>query len=488
MAAYNPLVVHVTASLGVSTQHPADHAHEPRELDYDHAFSSSYTRVVTTTVNITGRLPNAIFTLPAHVVHAIGAASEVQDYHLWPFVCHKFYLAQKEFLANKRDLADKRITVSLDCGRLYIIGACFRLLHLVRVPTVLDVWHEYAACFIKTARGMYACGINKSGLGLGHTTPWLMPERLPIEMEVQEVIQFPTRTLFRTNVEWLGCGNNSYGALGLGNGTHYPTPTAFEDKSITRWAGADTYAFAWTPRGVMACGRNVANQCGVFGRNDPSDGMRLEYIKELTPVRLPDDVKANVDQIVCTADDLFPNMSLFKPDRDRSTFFICGRRCFACGTNMYGELGIGTMGDVLVPTELPMAVDQVISCNYRSVFRSGDSLVACGYNCNGEINSTEQYVVTPAPLHAPVDTLRVFITEGSFLLELADGSWVGRGDWREMDQYGSIADDSGRIDPLMWSLLTVFDVDHPDFARPGSGRVMALPGFHSSLHSLDDNE
>ncbi len=86
--------------------------------------SSDYTRKVDRTTDITGRLPNAVYTLPPRLVHAIIGRAELSAATREALVaeCKKFYLASREYEESKVVFVDKHhdeiTTITLDCGRL----------------------------------------------------------------------------------------------------------------------------------------------------------------------------------------------------------------------------------------------------------------------------------------------------------------------------------------------------------------------------------
>ncbi len=86
-----------------------------------------------------------------------------------------------------------------------------------------------------------------------------------------------------------------------------------------------------------------------------------------------------------------------------STFFISGRRCFACGSNTCGRLGVGSNDEFIrTPTELPVPVDDLITSDRITVIRSGDTLLACGDNIHRQISDEDDdEITTPTRLQLP---------------------------------------------------------------------------------------
>ncbi len=404
--------------------------------------SSDYTREVTRTTDIAGRLPNAVYTLPPHIVQAIVGRAAIRAKRPLVAACKKFYLAHRQYEESKKVFVDGKgdesTTITLDCGRLYAegnndCGQCgIRLKmkdvtdpRLIRLPPVLRVWCCHNHWFAKTTRGLYAWGENKyrykvdkygrnwhtwGMLGL-HYEYVRRPLRVPIDSEVLDVYQKSGQSLFRTSSGWLGCGGYSHGQLGLGfTDDYFIGPTAIQgSEGVTRWREGSDRNFAFTLNSILTCGRNDYGKCGVGSTDD---------ITTLTPVALPDDVKGRVDRVVCNGG---------------SSFFISGRRCFGCGSNRRGRLGIGSEeGIVPTPTELLVVDDIIVSENGVNVIWSGDTLLACGDSARRPIasNGTPRSTA-PTPLSLPGPVVKVNVGQLNVFVQLTDGSWVGRGRYFE---------------------------------------------------------
>ncbi len=147
--------------------------------------------------------------------------------------------------------------------------------------------------------------------------------------------------------------------------------------------------------------------CGVGSTDD---------VTTLTPVVLPDDVRGRVDRVVSC---------------NGSSFFITDRRCFGCGSNGEGQLGLGHTNYVNAPTELPIPVNDIIAYCSLTVIRSGDTLLACGDNRHGQIlselsNASRQFT-SPTNVKLPGSVVKVVVDSESICAQLKDGSWVGQG-------------------------------------------------------------
>ncbi len=409
--------------------------------------SSDYYREVTRTTDIAGRLPNAVYTLPPHIVQAIVGRAAIRAKRPLFAECKKFYLAAMQYEESKEvfvDGQDERITtIALDCGRLYAkgnnrLGQCgigseedeVTDPRLIRLPPVLQVWHESVRWFAKTTRGLYTWVVYKirknarrrrffRGRYVGQVRRMRKapgnenvrnvrhPRRVSIDSEVLDVYQTSGESFFRTSTGWLGCGGNGGSQLGLGHRNNVTTPTPIPgSEGVTRWMGDYHSTFAFTHGGMLACGRNFWGECGVGSTDDE--------ITTLTPVALPDDVKGRVDRVVICSD---------------SAFFLSGRRCFGCGRND-GKLGI---------------------------------------------ESDEMRTPTPTDLPGPV--VKCFVDRGFVQLEY--GAWVGRG-WYEKKYFIPVPDadliDGPRYNPLLPGWTPVIDEFAGQLnAREAADNVMFLP-------------
>ncbi len=407
----------------------------PIETIFRPLFSSDYTRKVDKTTDIAGRLPNAVYTLPPHLVQAIVGLAEVTYATRKTLVaeCTKFYLADRQYEESKEVFVDteddESTTITLDCGRLYSegdnrqgqcgIGSDEEEVTFpcpIRLSPVLQVWCGHYRWFAKTTRGLYAWG--NGSLGLGDDDLNNQPRRVPIDIEVLTVYLTSDQSLFRTSSGWLGCGDNSYGQLALGHSCENVTTPALIPGSdgVTRLTGDVNVTFAFTDGGLLASGDNRYGQCGV--------GSTERHIPTLTPVALPYDVKGRVGRVVCDGG---------------SSFFIAGRRCFVAGSNGDGRLGMWSKEAIIrTPTELHVPVDDVIidfDEIWISIFdfcvtviRSGNTLLACGDNRLRKVSTANtRKLTTLTTLSLPGPVVKVFVDCGFMFVQLTDGAWVGRG-------------------------------------------------------------
>ncbi len=283
------------------------------------------------------------------------------------------------------------------------------------------MWNHTGSWFAKTTRGLFAWGFNPKGrLGVGptedsqrpHDTRVDTPRRVVLDEEVLEISMFHENVTFIRTANltgWLGRGDNTCFQMDIPDSwapVYRPTPIP-GSREVTRVMTSFNSTFAWTPTGLLSCGRPAHRQTGVDSRDDD--------ITTLTPVDLPD-VKGRVDRVV---------------SNHASSFFLAGRRCFVCGYCSYGVLGNHKKWNFPdpPPEELPFPVDDVITCN-ATVFRTGAGLKVCGSNLfslfTDEDGVDNPKVSLTLPRGRPRVT-RVAIVDRSMFIRRRDGTWFGRG-------------------------------------------------------------
>ncbi len=269
-----------------------------------HLISSDFTCTVTKTMNIPGRLPNALYTLPFPVLWAIMnhvALDEATKERL-PAVCRKFYVAlsqyeqsKETFRSNGPDTVNTQDTViDLDCGRLYArggnnYGQCgvgsatgeVPSPRLIRLPPVLHLWGKYATWIAATTRGLYAWGrsdVGQTGTGV-EGRDVVRPTLVDMDVDGVTDVSITYDGLFiKTSSGWSACGKNDCGQLGVSTvGANVVRPTSCPDSwDIVRWQCAYNTTFAWTATETLACGENNYGQLGV--------GLDDDAVPTLTPL------------------------------------------------------------------------------------------------------------------------------------------------------------------------------------------------------------
>ncbi len=423
-------------------------------------FSSWYTRKVTKTVNIDGRLPNALFTLPTHLIRAVVRTAAIdgaarREFHA---ICRKFLLAEEDGRCSVQTFVNDGTTMALDCGRLFSsgnnsFGQCGVVSEEdevtgprhVRLPPVLDVWCFCSGWLACTTSGLYGWGRNHHGrLGVQSISSQLRFPHRVYPGQVVDVRQFVAQTLFTSSSGWVGAGSNTHGQLGQGHNRVVPAPAPIPGTScVTRWCVVGRVTFAWSDAGLLACGANRFGQCGV--------GSTERYITTLTSVALPGEVKGRVDRVVGDG---------------RSTFMLSGRRCFGCGDNTTRQLSLDGHA-YPTPTELPVPVDDIVTNNDSTVVLSGGQLLSCGDNSFHQLTDIRPDPRGLAPLltPGPVDAVALpdedsFSSSTNAFARLVSGGWVGRGE----------AD--GRRFPASQSALTNGSLPGWTPVREGFGRQL----------------
>ncbi len=420
-------------------------------------FSADRDRPVTATVGIKGDLPNRVFTLTHPTIATILYSADCDDHRtLLPFLCKKFFMVHNAFARDARELATsfmcRQTRLQIFAGRVFAsgdneFGQCgpgpdtIPRPRRVRIPPTLDAWDAAGAWFASTTQGLYAWGMNDGRLGVGSDNVDQAPSRVPLPGPLLQLTTFRNATFVRVAGQpgWLAFGWNDTGWLGVatdgrrrrrGNCVRAPRHVIGSDR-VSRFMSADGMTFGWTPEALLACGDNMNGQCGV--------GSTEAHINTLTPVALPDDVKGRVDRVVHVS----------------STFFISGRRCFGCGNNVFGQLGIGRSRQCICDpriAELPFLVDDVAG-GTTTVFLTDGQLMVCGDNDSGQA-SPENVPALPTPirLDPPGPVSRVVVLGPTIFLRLTDGSWVGRG--ADSGDFVDPGPDAERVNPTAWTPLS----------------------------------
>ncbi len=128
---------------------------------------------------------------------------------------------------------------------------------------------------------------------------------------------------------------------------------------------------------------------------------------------------------------------------------MSGRRCLGCGDNVCYDLGLGSdYRRNPTPIELPVPMDDIISCDGVTVIRSGDTLLACGDNeCRRIASNCRRKFTPPTPINLPGHAVKVMIFWEIIFVQLTDGAWVGRGEF-DSDHFTPVPEDyliNGRL-------------------------------------------
>ncbi len=233
-----------------------------------------YWRSVKRSMDIDGRLPNALFTLLPGTIHTILCTSGMQ--HPAGFLlCRKFYSVLMAAAADQQTVTADGTTMTLFAGRLVASGAnpsgcCgvgsitpFVAPSRVTLPPVSGIWGGAERWFADTTRGFFAWGDNRSGaLGIddNECQPAWTPVLVGAPGEWVDVQPSVDRTFFlRVDGTWAAAGDNSSGQLGLGPTLPYvPHPASTPNSAgIMRWIWGAGRSIGVGEGLVMAAGSNA---------------------------------------------------------------------------------------------------------------------------------------------------------------------------------------------------------------------------------------
>eukprot|EP00128_Syssomonas_multiformis_P009440 Colp12_sorted_trinity150504_noHs@20584 len=230
------------------------------------------------------------------------------------------------------------------------------------------------------------------------------------ELDKDEFLPKPVQGLSKERVRLIGAGESHcfavtegdelygwgcafFGALGTGNEQHALTPTKItcidRVKDIVAIVGGGSHSlFLLNDGSVLACGGNQWGQCGVGGTS--------RQVRNAEKVAFPEDVK-----IVAIA-----------ASRRNSIFLDSNGRVYTCGTNEFGQLGIGDASKKmarepvliggLLETEKIVAI---AAAKLHCVVASSDRIFTWGsgrYGCLG--NGTTEQTFLPTQVKFPSQT------------------------------------------------------------------------------------
>ncbi len=230
---------------------------------------------------------------------------------------------------------------------------------------------------------VYGYGNNKHGkLGISsHDIIVYNPQKVLIEEKIKVIKIYDNRTYFITiNGEVYACGGNKYGQLGVGSYdkvVHVPHKVLLEEKikDIKIYKYNQTY-FITVNDMAYACGNNEYGQLGIgsyeyYYMRTPQKVLIEEKIK---------DIKIHVDQ----------------------TYFITiNNEVYACGVNVYGQLGIGSHNKVVCIPQKVLIEEKIknikLYMNRTYFITINDELYACGNGEYGQlgIGSDSEFVCIP---------------------------------------------------------------------------------------------
>ncbi|AYV82434.1 MAG: chromosome condensation regulator [Hyperionvirus sp.] len=184
---------------------------------------------------------------------------------------------------------------------------------------------ELHTIIVLTDGRLMACGYNLSGqLGLGDTRNRYLLEKISgIPQNIVEVACSTHHTIIRlTDGTLMGCGNNEYGQLGLGHTESRKCFTKIREipKNIAKvFAFQCNTILILTDGGLMGCGNNEYGQLGLG---------HTESRKCFTKIR---GIPKNVVEVMGHCDYIIIKLR--------------NGKLMGCGSNRYGQLGLGDKRD-----------------------------------------------------------------------------------------------------------------------------------------------
>lgn len=278
---------------------------------------------------------------------------------------------------------------------------------------------------LKTDGTVWVMGNNSAGqLGIGSTTSTNTPTQITALLGVSDISGGDYHSLFLLNdgTVW-GCGGNTTGQLGDASTTNRLNPVAISSLSnITKIKGGFAHSLFLKSDGtVWACGFNVG-QLGdgtTTNRTTPVQVSGLTGIIEIAAgeahsLFLKDDgsvwacgdnfygalgnsiTTANKDSFAFQIPGL-NNIIGISAGNQFSVFLKSDGTVYACGSNNYGQLGMGSSGNYFATPTLIPGIDNVTSIatgDFHTVFLKSDGTVwVCGNNTEGQLGIGGTYDV-----------------------------------------------------------------------------------------------
>ncbi len=239
--------------------------------------------------------------------------------------------------------------------------------------------------FLKSDGTVWACGLNDNGqLGDGTEADKNVPVKINSLSGIVAIVARGAHSIFLKNdgTVW-ACGSNNCGQLGIGSNvdTNKPVQISGLTNIIAIAGGAAHSLFLRSDSTVWSCGFNGGGELG-----DSTTMSRYAPV----PVKISGKVSAiaaGTSNATSGAHSLF-----LRPDHT----------VWACGSNLYGQLGQGATS--FNPQTLPIKINALsgvtaIAGGYDfSLFLKTDGTVwACGRNDNGSIGDSTT-TTRPAPV------------------------------------------------------------------------------------------
>lgn len=276
---------------------------------------------------------------------------------------------------------------------------------------------------------VWSCGNNSVGqLGVGTTTATSIPTEITSLNNIVSISGGDYHSLFlKSDGTVWACGSNLGGQLGDGTTTNRTTPVQVSTLSgvVEVSAGYTASLFLKSDGTVWSCGANVG-QLGdgtTVDRNTPVQVIGLNNVVTISAGRshslfLKNDgtvwgcgdnsygalgngiTAANIDSIPFQIPSLTGIVGI-AAGRHYSVFLKDDGTVYVCGSNNYGQLGMGSSGNYFSTPTLITGINQVIAIatgDYHTMFLKEDGSVwVCGNNTEGQLGLGTTYDVnTPS--------------------------------------------------------------------------------------------
>ena len=228
----------------------------------------------------------------------------------------------------------------------------------------------YDVFFINTDGELYGTGGNSTGrFGNGSVDNVLSPIRVGEDLGVIAKAYIVDRTLFVLNEdgELYGAGANGLGIIGNGKSSNQTTFYHMNEglgTVVDVRISKDTTLWLNDQGELYGCGRNDYGQLGQGDTDSPKK----------RPVRVGESI-GTIASMECT----YGATYMVTPSGD----------VYACGGNGSGQLGTGTVDNVLVPTQIGSEIGKAfskISVAYKrtTLLANDGSMYVCGINSSGQ--------------------------------------------------------------------------------------------------------
>ncbi len=393
-------------------------------------------------LGISGPIPNSIVTLLPGSLMTILLHANIPEKTM--FLCQKFFVVKRHYEKERITYEHKSETfvgprtlfTYLSNGRLFRRTAHSYQVRVppsskptkvndtgtiewVRMPPILGLRHHYDGVLVETISGWYGWGDSLRGTTAMSRRPVsgaVVAGKLVYIPSIagHSILRVQTQeklVLFVTEAGTYMIGNPGmeFPFKSAGDPFNYNTlhavPTLIPNsKGIMYWHIRGATVFGWGPRHpLVAAGDNYLGQLCL-----PIDE---DFVSDLTPVPLD----RKFDAVYTDSG---------------ATFILAGNQCHVAGDNGYGRLGIPIDDyEERVPmTTLPFVVLDVISCGYSTVFFTGDKLLVCGNNEEGNLtDDTATFIDEPCVLTGLDAKVTDVALDVDKLYIKADGKWYERG-------------------------------------------------------------